>query len=165
MSGARVLVAGIGNVFFGDDGFGVEVVRRLADQAPDGAEVIDFGIRGMDLAFALMDAQAAILVDALPRGGEPGTLYVLDPDIESLQPTGGDAIDTHGMHPRKALEMIKALGGTPQTLRVVGCEPGLCPPDGDWRMGLSAPVAGAVDEAVQVVRTLVEQIETDCGVR
>jgi hydrogenase maturation protease len=161
VSASRVLVAGIGNVLLGDDGFGVEVVRRLAGEGLEGADVVDFGIRGMDLAFALMDAEAAILVDALPRGGEPGTLYVLDPDVESLRPPGESAIDTHGMQPLEVLELVKALGGAPETLRVIGCEPAVIPADGDWQMELSAPVAGAIDEAVQLVRTLAEQIEVD----
>jgi hydrogenase maturation protease len=165
VSDARVLVAGIGNIFHGDDAFGVEVVRRLADAGLPGADLVDFGIRGMDLAFALMDARAAVLVDALPRGGAPGTLYVLDPDVEHLQQPGVDAIETHGMHPLKVLELVNALGGTPGILRLVGCEPEPCPPEGDWRMGLSAPVAGAIDEAVQLVRTLVEQIGIDCSTR
>src|SRR5690242_3589971 len=98
-----VLVAGIGNIFLGDDAFGVEVVRRLAERAlPDGVEVVDFGIRGFDLAHALMQAEStAILIDATPRGGPPGTLYLIEADA-----TGGDnpaSVETHGMDPATVL--------------------------------------------------------------
>jgi hydrogenase maturation protease len=105
----RVLVAGIGNIFLGDDGFGVEVVRRLAERPlPEGVEVKDFGIRGMDLAYALQDDYGLVVfVDATPRGGEPGTLYLIDPEIED---DGEATLDTHGMDPVKVIKLSRALG-------------------------------------------------------
>lgn len=154
----RILVAGIGNIFLGDDGFGVEVARRLMGRAlPAGVEVVDFGIRGLDLAFALQDGyDTVVLVDAAPRGGEPGTLYVIEPEEED----GGDVVlETHGMDPVKVLRLARAMGGVPTRMLVVGCEPRSPTgddPDAEMQMGLSAPVAGAVGEAVKLVESLVE---------
>src|SRR4051794_33940377 len=98
----RVLVAGIGNIFLGDDAFGVEVAQHLARREwPDGVRVVDFGIRGLDLTYALLDGyEVVILVDALPRGGQPGTLYVLEPDRAALEPgEGGPMVEGHGLDP------------------------------------------------------------------
>src|ERR1041385_7749896 len=109
----RVLVAGIGTIFLGDDGFGVEVVARLArrPQAP-GVEIADFGIRGYDLASALLDDYAAaLLVDALPQGREPGSLGVLEPDLSRLEEPG--LVDGHSLHPAEVLRLVPQLGGTP----------------------------------------------------
>ncbi|HZU36919.1 MAG TPA: hydrogenase maturation protease [Gemmataceae bacterium] len=158
MSEAHVLVAGIGNIFFGDDAFGVEVVQRLARRPqPAGVEVKDFGIRGFDLAYALMDGpQLAILIDALPRGGLPGTLYVLDPDLGQL----GDEdslFDPHSMHPLNVLRLVRTLGGTCPPLRVVGCEPGMLGTDEEPATALSPPVAAAVPEAVRIIEKLVRE--------
>lgn len=158
----RILVAGIGNIFLGDDGFGVEVVRRLAERAlPDGVRVVDFGIRGMDLAYALLgDYDALIFVDAAPRGGPPGTLYVIEPRIDQ---EGEVPLDTHGMDPVKVLALARALGARPIPTVVVGCEPAVVL-DGtaaeDVLVELSAPVQAAVDEAVRLVESLVEDIAT-----
>ncbi|MEA2319731.1 MAG: hydrogenase maturation protease, partial [Solirubrobacteraceae bacterium] len=121
---ARVLVAGIGNVFMGDDGFGVALADRLARRAlPAGVEVVDFGIRGMDLAYAMHDGYDTVLfLDATPRGEAPGTLYVIEPDLgEELDGVGFDA---HGMDPLKVLALARTLGASalPRVL-VVGCEP------------------------------------------
>ncbi|MGI8549894.1 MAG: hydrogenase maturation protease [Dehalococcoidia bacterium] len=161
----RVLVAGIGNIFLGDDAFGVEVVKRLAARPlPDGVAVVDFGIRGFDLAYALLDGYAtSILVDALPRGEEPGTLTVIEPDFDELGELQGETIETHGMHPLRVLHLVKALGGRPGRLLVVGCEPAgfASPEDDDWQVGLSAPVEAAIEEAVQIVESLVAEA---CGV-
>src|SRR5262249_56961070 len=124
MNRPRVLVAGVGNIFLGDDAFGVEVVRRLGRRPlPDGVRVVDFGIRGLDLTYALLDGhEAVILVDALPRGGEPGTLYVLEPEIGAPL---GDAppVEGHGMDPVKVLHLAAAMGGQVGRLLLVGCEP------------------------------------------
>ena len=120
--GARtVLIAGIGNVFLGDDGFGVEVARRLAErELPAGVKVADFGIRGMDLAYELQeDYDAAVLVDAVPRGGEPGTLYVIEPELEAA----GPVLDAHAMDPVRVLGLARTLGTLPPRVLVVGCEP------------------------------------------
>jgi hydrogenase maturation protease len=153
----RVLVAGVGNVFLGDDGFGVEVARRLAgERLPDGVRVADFGIRGVHLAYELLDGyQTAILVDAVPRGGEAGTVYVIEPDMAAA---GGDGdhtlLDAHGMEPEAVLSMLRTLGGSDVKVLIVGCEPA----DVDERIGLSELVAGSVDQAVTVVRELVEKV-------
>lgn len=151
---ARVLVAGVGNVFLGDDGFGVEVARRLrAAELPEGVRVADFGIRGVHLAYELLDGyQTAILVDATPRGGEPGTVYVIEPE----RPTGASGhtlLDAHGMEPDAVLSMLEVLGGSDAKVLIVGCEPA----DVQERIGLSPRVAGAVDQAVAVVRELVDK--------
>jgi hydrogenase maturation protease len=154
----RVLVAGIGNVFLGDDGFGVEAVARLARrELPAGVEVADFGIRGIDLAYALMDGcDAAILVDALPRGEPPGTLSVLEARLDDVD--GAVTPDGHAMHPTAVLAMVRQLGGTLPPVWVVGCEPAVVDPDGDGRMGLSEPVAAALDAAADLVETLARRL-------
>jgi hydrogenase maturation protease len=153
---ARVLVAGVGNVFLGDDGFGVEVATRLAGTPmPDGVKVADFGIRGVHLAYELLDGyDALILIDAVPRGDAPGTLYVIEPDLDSIRPAGetGPVMDAHGMEPEAVLGLLIALGGRIGRVTVLGCEPA----DVSERMGLSDPVAGAVDEAVRLARRLAE---------
>jgi hydrogenase maturation protease len=155
-----VLVAGIGNVFLGDDGFGVEVAQRLAGRPqPKGVRVEDYGIRGYDLAFALMARpDRAILVDACPRGEAPGTVYVMEPDLDRLgDPHDGSPLpNAHDMSPLNVLRLVRALGGTLCAVVVVGCEPEtLGPPEG--RMELSAPVRAAVDEAVMVIEDLIAQ--------
>lgn len=150
---ARVLVAGIGNIFLGDDGFGVEVVNRLsAGKLPAGVEVADFGIRGVHLAYELLDGRhdTTILVDALPRGGEPGTLYVLKAGPAEHKP---ETVDAHGMDPATVLALVNRLGGTAGRVLVVGCEPASV----DEGIGLSPAVAAAVDEAARRVHALAEQ--------
>jgi hydrogenase maturation protease len=159
----RVLVAGIGNVFLGDDGFGVEVVKRLAGrELPEGVEVADFGIRGMDLAYALQDDyEVVVFVDAIPRGGEPGTVYLLEPEIEE---DGEVALDTHGMDPVKVIKLARALGARPTRTLVVGCEPQATVSGEDYegvQMELSEPVRAAVEEAVKLVESLVERINEE----
>jgi len=152
MSG-RTLVAGVGNIFLGDDGFGVEVVRRMAgDTFPDGVKVVDFGIRGVHLAYELLEGyQTTILVDATQRGGAPGTVYVIEPDLESIP--AGVVMDAHSLDPATVFGMLRALGGSPQGVLVVGCEPATI----DDGMGLSDVVERAVDEAVRIVRELVAE--------
>ena len=157
----RVLVAGVGNVFLGDDGFGVEVVRRLAGrELPEGVEVADFGIRGMDLAYALQDDyDVVVFVDALPRGEEPGTVYLLEPEIEE---DGAVALDTHGMNPVRVIKLDRAVCAKPTRTLVVGCEPQVVVSGEevyeDMSMELSEPVRAAVEEAVKLVESLVEEI-------
>ncbi len=155
----RILVAGVGNVFLGDDGFGVEVVRRLAKrELPSGVEVVDFGIRGMDLAYALQeDYEVVIFVDATPRGEEPGTVYLLEPEIEE---DGEVVLDTHGMDPVKVIRLSRALGAKPTRTFVVGCEPQVVLSGEDYDdmlMELSEPVRTAVEETVTLVESLVEK--------
>ncbi|MEU9104333.1 hydrogenase maturation protease [Streptomyces xanthophaeus] len=156
MSG-RTLVAGIGNVFLGDDGFGVETVRALSGhELPDDVEVVDFGVRGVHLAYQLLDGyDTLVLVDAAARGGAPGTLYLIEPGETGAAGPGGAVLDGHHMSPDAVLALLGTLcagtGSTPprRTL-VVGCEPA-CVEEG---IGLSAPVAAAVPEAVRAVLDL-----------
>lgn len=152
----RILVAGIGNVFFGDDGFGVAVAQRLAASAlPPGVEAVDYGIRGMDLAYALRDYDVAILVDAVPRGGPPGTVYVIEPDT-GIAETGPDA---HAMDPVKVLALARGLGDPLPRVLVVGCEPAHVPDaDGDLSAELSEPVRAALDGAVRTVESLLDDL-------
>ena len=151
----KVLVACVGNVFLGDDAFGVEVAKRLAGrQLPEGVSVIDFGIRSYDLAYALMnDWDLKILVDALPRGGNPGTIYVMEPELPTN--VGQDALDAHSMNPVAVLQLVGALGGEVGRLLVVGCEPETVEPSAEGEMGLSGPVGAAVEEAVRVIEGLI----------
>lgn len=149
-----ILVAGVGNIFFGDDAFGVEVARRMATRPlPAGVRVVDFGIRGYDLAYALMDGpDLTLLVDAVPLGGAPGTLYTIEPDVDGddLAPA---AVEAHGLHPANVLRLVRAMGGTPGRVLVIGCEPAVVGRDG--RMGLSASVEAAVDEAVTTIESII----------
>ena len=159
MSPKRILVAGVGNIFLGDDGFGVEVVRRLAGrELPEGVEVVDFGIRGMDLAYALQrDYELVVFVDATPRGEEPGTVYLIEPEIEE---DGEVSLDTHGMDPAKVIKLSRALGAKPTRTLVVGCEPQVVLSGEDYNdmlMELSEPVRAAVAEGVKLVESLVEE--------
>ena len=153
----RTLVAGVGNIFLGDDGFGVEVARQLAGaDLPDGVTVTDYGIRGMHLAYDLASGfDAAILVDATPRGGAPGTIYVIEPGLAPQPAAGADThplLDAHGMQPDVVLGMLDLLGGArPGQIVIVGCEPGSV----EESMGLSDPVTASVPEAVRVVLELV----------
>ena len=163
MSHRRVLVAGIGNIFLGDDGFGVEVVRRLAGSGlPEGVEVKDFGIRGLDLAYALQDGyELVVFVDATPRGDEPGTVYLIEPEIED---DGEISLDTHGMDPVKVIKLARALGARPTRTLVVGCEPQVVVSGEDYDdmlMELSEPVRAAVEEAAKLVGSLVKVIAAE----
>ena len=161
MAPPSILVAGIGNIFMGDDAFGCEVARRLAGRAmPEGVRVVDFGIRGFDLAYAIMDGpDVTLFVDATARGGEPGTLYTIEPDLDELNGLGegGMMVEPHGMDPVKVLSMVKSLGGEFKRILLVGCEPATFGP-AEGRMGLSEPVERAVDEAVVIVESLVAEI-------
>lgn len=167
----RILIAGIGNIFLGDDGFGSEVAQRLLTlDYPEGVQVVDIGIRGMDLAYTLLDGyDTLLLVDTVARGGPPGTLYLIEPDV----PDGGDqtaaeagdaagrrAVETHSMDPVKVLAYAAALGAhLPHTL-LVGCEPGPLDGEDDLSMGLSAAVRLAVDGAIRMVNDLVHELLT-----
>jgi hydrogenase maturation protease len=154
MIAPRVLVAGIGNIFLGDDGFGVAVVEKLRSRSlPKGVDVIDFGIRGIDLAYALGSYDIAILVDSVSRGGAPGTLYVLQPEPSG----GGAAIEMHAMTPDYILSWLDPTSG-PRILRILGCEPASFGPDGEGRVGCSPSVLGAVDEAIQIIEDLIPEL-------
>lgn len=158
MEQARILVAGIGNIFLGDDGFGCAVLKHLQRRTwPDSVRVVDFGIRGFDLAYALLDGyDVTIFVDATPRGGTPGTIYTIEPTLEELDNLDANAsmVETHGMNPMKVLELVKSMGGQFKKILVVGCEPETFGPE-EGAMGLSAVVEASVTKAVRVVETLV----------
>jgi hydrogenase maturation protease len=160
-----VLVAGIGNVFLGDDGFGVEVAQRMAGRTlPSGVVVADYGIRGYDLATALVrGADHTILVDACPRGERPGTIFVLEPDAAELDaPEGAGMFDAHDLDPLHVLRLARSLGADLGPVVVVGCEPAtLGPPEG--HMGLSQEVAAAVDEAIKLIEGLIERFLNQRG--
>lgn len=156
----RALVAGIGNVFLGDDGFGVAVVHALAQRPlPPEVDVVDFGIRGLDLVYALgRDYHGVIFVDAAARGEPAGTLTVLDPEVPD-HPVG---VQTHGVDPVSALALARQLGPLPPYRRVVCCEPSgvlVHARDEDLAMALSSVVQAAVDRAVR----LVESLLAECG--
>ena len=164
----RILIACIGNIFLGDDGFGVEVAQRLMSRKyPEGVQVVDFGIRGMELAYTLLDDyDALVLVDAIPRGGPPGTLYLIEPDLSGMSPekgveAGRVALDAHSMDPVKVLAFARALEARPIRTLLVGCEPTIPGAGEDYeemQMGLSEPVQAAVDEAVKMIDSLVEKL-------
>jgi hydrogenase maturation protease len=167
----QLLIAGVGNIFLGDDGFGVEVASRLAAvNLPEWAHVVDYGIRGMHLAYDLAGYGSAILVDATARGGAPGTIYVIEPDLQQPMPgsddqaamAGNPMFNAHGMQPDVVLSVLGLLEANQagdshrqepeiRQVLVVGCEPATV----DYGIGLSAPVAAAVGEAVTVVTDLV----------
>ena len=165
----RILVACIGNIFLGDDSFGVEVAHRLQTRKtrsyPSNVQVVDFGIRGMDLAFTLLDDyEALVLVDAVPRGGAPGTLYLVEPDLRELDAVqtldAGSAMpDSHSMDPVKVLAFARVLGARPIRTLLVGCEPSPFNEDtSEMQMGLSEPVGSAVDGAIQMLDTLIDDL-------
>ncbi|MEV7773473.1 hydrogenase maturation protease [Kitasatospora sp. NPDC086791] len=157
MNAASVLVAGVGNIFLGDDGFGVEAVRRLsAHPLPTGVEVVDVGVRGVDLAYRLLDGhRTAVLLDATCRGGAPGTVYLIEAAAEPLEVP---QLDGHRMGPDAVLALLATLaagtgGEPPGRVLVVGCEPASL----EEGIGLSAPVAAAVEEAVHVVLRILDE--------
>jgi hydrogenase maturation protease len=148
----RVLVAGVGNLFLGDDGFGPEVARRLpaTGRVPAHVRVVDYGIRGMHLAYDLLEGyDALVLVDALPGGGAPGDLRVLEVREEDL---GSGELDAHGMHPVAVLASLRRLGGSLPPTYVVGCRPATV----EESIGLSDAVEAAIPAAVDAVLRLVD---------
>jgi len=165
-SSPRILVAGIGNIFLGDDAFGVEVARRLAAREwPANIRVTDFGIRGYDLAYALLDGyDTAILVDACPRGEPAGTLYVIEPDVRDMEGAGARSpeeqqgtVEPHSMNPLNVLRLATSMGGPPKRVLLVGCEPETLGPE-EGQMGLSDTVEAAIDDAVKLVESIVGKL-------
>jgi hydrogenase maturation protease len=155
----RVLVAGVGNIFLTDDGFGSEVVRRMAgEQLPAGVEMVDFGIRGVHLAYQLLDGyDVLVVVDAAPRGHVPGTVSLLEVDPADVADSAravsdGEAplVDAHGLEPAAILSMLGSLGGTVARVVVVACEPASV----EEGIGLTEPVQAAVPRAIEMVREL-----------
>jgi hydrogenase maturation protease len=157
----KILIAGIGNIFLGDDGFGVEVANRLAERSfPAGVRVADFGIRGFDLAYALMEGyETTILIDAYPAEASPGTLVVVEPDLGRLtsEEADGGLIEPHAMNPVNVLRTAARMGAQLKRVLVVGCVPATLGPE-EGQMGLSEPVTAAAEEATQMVRGLVDRI-------
>lgn len=155
---STVLIAGIGNIFLGDDAFGVEVVNRFMNRSlPEGVRAVDFGIRGLDLTYSLMDgADVTILVDVCPRGGSPGDLYVIEPDLNAVdEKQAGATVDAHSMNPVNVIRAARAMGGPLKKILLLGCEPLTLGPE-EGQMGLSEPIAAAVERAVQLLECLVE---------
>ena len=155
----RILVAGIGNIFLGDDGFGVEVANRLTTRSwPDGVRVGEFGIRGIHLAYELLDGfDALVLVDAVPMGDPPGTLAVIEPDDLGRGEPGDDGmavLDAHSMNPGVVLGMLAGLGGAVERILIVGCQPQTF----EEGIGLSPAVAESVDRAVELCVSIVEEL-------
>ena len=157
----QILIAGIGNIFLGDDGFGVEVVRRLASRPiPREVRVTDFGIRGLDLVYALQDGyETTILIDAFPHGREPGTVSVVEPNCDEFKSSAGAAVEAHCMHPLNVLHMAIAMGAPLKRILLVGCEPAFLAGD-EGHMGLSESVEAAVDVAVTTTLALVDRLLT-----
>jgi hydrogenase maturation protease len=154
-----ILVACIGNIFLGDDAFGVEVAKVLRTrQLPPDVVVVDFGIRGLDLTYALLDDwELIIFVDAIPRGGEPGTVYVVEPDLSDLKEstTHGGFVDAHDMNPMNVLQAAFSMGAQLKRIRLVGCEPS--PMESEEQMGLSPAVEAAVNGAATVIESVVDE--------
>src|SRR5262249_53570780 len=164
MTATKILIAGVGNIFLGDDGFGCVVAGRLARRPlPDGARVIDFGVRGFDLAYALMDGyDATIIIDAVQRGGAPGALYVIQPDLPESNESGARAmtVEAHAMNPMRALVLAKSMNVELKRILLLGCEPATFGPE-EGQMGLSETVEAAVCEAVEMVESLVAEIQRE----
>jgi hydrogenase maturation protease len=155
---SRILIAGIGNIFLGDDGFGSEVLRHVCDRVTgsEGLRATDYGIGGMHLAYDLLeDWDGLVLVDAVPNRGSPGAVRVFEADHESPESPAG--LDAHSMDPATVFATLRALGGTPPRTIVVGCEVA----DVAERMGLSEPVQAAIPEAVRAVESAVAMLRAD----
>jgi hydrogenase maturation protease len=160
----QILVAGVGNAWLQDDAFGGECARRLeARGVPSGVTVMDFGTGGLDLAYEIMRGyDALVLLDASRQGGEPGTLYVLEPSMEELAGPieDGDVINPHGMDPQTVLRFVAAIGGFSGRVVVIGCEPGEVD---DVGVGLTPAIEGAVERALEVVSETLEELRTDAA--
>jgi hydrogenase maturation protease len=159
---SRVLIAGIGNIFMGDDGFGCEVAQRLSRrELPEHVDVVDFGIRAVDLSYTLTDGyDFAILLDTVKRGGAPGTVYVIEPDLSDSNgesEPGEHPIAAHDMDLGSILRFVASLGKRGPHVLLVGCEPECL--GGDFgHIGLSAVVSAAVDRAAAEVQTLLKEL-------
>ena len=158
----KVLVAGIGNLFLGDDGFGCEVVRRLSEsELPEGVDVVDFGIRGMDLGYALMEGyDLAILIDTVDRNALPGTLFVIEPEVDASSPENNESeaasLSPHGMDPVRVLQFVDSFGAPRPRLLLVGCQPEYLGGE-EGLIGLSEAVEAAIDPALNEVWTVLDE--------
>jgi hydrogenase maturation protease len=159
-----ILIAGVGNAWLRDDGFGGEVARRLRDrQLPDGCNVMDAGTGGLDLAYEVMRGyDALVLIDVSKQGGEPGTLYVMEPDEDSVpgKIDDGEVINPHGMDPQTMLRFVKTAGAWPGKVVVIACEPHTVAEIG---FQLSESVAGALEPAVKLVLDTIAELQTDAA--
>ena len=157
----QILVAGIGNTWMRDDAFGGEVVKKLLEgETPEGVVVLDFGTGGLDLAYELMRGyNAMVLVDVSRQGGDPGTLYVMDPDPAEIKPIGdGEVVNPHGMDPQTVLRFVKTVGGWPGRVVIVACEPAIVEEHG---LGMSPEVEAAVERGVKLVLETVSELRAD----
>jgi hydrogenase maturation protease len=166
-----ILIAGIGNIFNRDDGFGVAVASKLAATVlPENVRVVDFGIRGFDLVLALLDGyDLTIFVDAVSRGGAPGKLYTIEADLAGVPEVSESGIfeNAHGLDPLKVLSMAKRMGASLGRVFVVGCEPATLGDD-TGHIGLSGPVQAAIGPAIEMIRSLVNDTNegwTEAGVQ
>jgi hydrogenase maturation protease len=154
----RFLVAGIGNIFFGDDAFGCEVAAELLKRSwPTDVNIVDFGIRAYDLAYSIMDGyDATVLIDAVPRGEKPGTVYLLELDPDKVETCGDEIADAHALTPVRVLQLIQTLGGRAKNLYLVGCEPARL--DGEGVIGLSDEIRNAVPVAVKMIEKILADL-------
>ena len=152
-----ILIAGIGNIFFGDDAFGCEVAQQLIrEPLPDGVRAFDYGIRSYDLAYAMLEPNdAVILIDAVPRGEEAGTVFLLELDINKLDNAGIESVNAHTMNPVAVMQLVRSLGGSPRKLYLIGCEPAVLETE---ELGLSEKVRSAVPLALDMIRELISKL-------
>ena len=160
----QILVAGIGNAWLRDDGFGGEVAKRLGElELPPEAAVFDFGTGGLDLAYEVMRGyDALVLIDVSRQGGEPGTLYVMEADEDDVDAgiEDGQLINPHGMDPQTVLRFVKTLGAWPGKVVVVACEPTVV---GELGIGLSEEVERAVGGAADLVAETIDELQSDAA--
>ena len=160
----QILVAGVGNAWLQDDAFGGECARRLeARGVPSGVTVMDFGTGGLDLAYEIMRGyDALVILDASRRGGEPGTLYVIEPSMEEIAGSieDGEAINPHSMDPATVLRFVRAVGGWSGKVVIVACEPGEVE---DLGIGLSPALEAAVDQAIALIDETIAELQTDAA--
>ena len=152
-----ILIAGIGNIFFGDDAFGCEVAQQLIrEPLPDGVRAFDYGIRSYDLAYAMLEPNdAVILIDAVPRGEVAGTVFLLELDINKLDNAGIESVNAHTMNPVAVMQLVRSLGGSPRKLYLIGCEPAVLETE---ELGLSEKVRSAVPLALDMIRELISKL-------
>jgi hydrogenase maturation protease len=153
------MIAGVGNIFMKDDGFGSEVIKKILHKAfPEGVEIKDFGTGGLKLAYDLMKGyDGLILLDASARGEQPGTLYVIEPAENDIDGNleNGTIIDPHGSDPATVLKFVKSIGAWPAKVLIVACEPQNVD---DFEIGLSEPVNAAIDKAIELVEEIIKEI-------